>query len=97
VKKKRQEGARPAMTNSTDFCFGIVIGVVVAGLLGFVLQQVLFLVKRVQAADKPQKIFHETAQTPSQVVGSSVRAGCTLFILTIVVIAICYLSLVVVE
>ena len=85
------------MTNNTDLCFGIVIGFVVAGVLGFVLQQILFLVKRVQAADQPQKVFHETAQTPSQVVGASVRAGCTLFILTIVVIAICYLSLVFVE
>ena len=85
------------MTASSDFCFGIFVGFVAAGILGFVLQRMLFLYKRVAAADKPQKVFHETAKTPSQVVNSSVRAGCMLVLLTVVVIGICYFSYVAVQ
>ena len=84
------------MTASTDFYFGVVVGFLAAGVVGFVLQQFRFLYKRVKEADEPQKIVHKTAKTPNQVVASSARAGCMLFILSLGVIAICFVAVMIV-
>jgi hypothetical protein len=85
------------MTNSTDFYFGVLVGFLAAGVVGFLLQQFRFLYKRVKEANEPQKIVHTTEKSPRQVVTSSVRAGCILFLLTIGVIALCMVSIMIVE
>jgi hypothetical protein len=80
------------MPNSTDFYVGVFVGFLAAGVMGFLLQQMNFLFKRVRAADEPQKVVHTTDKTPNQVVRSSARAGCLLFLLIIGVIAICVVA-----
>jgi hypothetical protein len=87
----------PSMLSNTDFCTGLAVGFVVAGILGFVLQQANLAYKKVKAAYQPQKVFHETAQTPNQVMAGSIRGGCVIFLLAIIVIGICVISLVVVQ
>lgn len=84
------------MTNSTDFYVGVFVGFLAAGAVGFLLQQINFLFKRVRAADKPQTVVQKTDKTPNQVVASSARAGCWLFLLIVGVIAICVVTFMIV-
>ena len=86
----------PTLSNS-DFCTGLAVGFVAAGILGFVLQQAYFAFKKVKAAYEPQKVIHKAEKTPNQVMAGSVRGGCVLFLLVIVVVGICVISVVVVQ
>ena len=52
---------------------------------------------KVKAAYEPQKVIHKTEKTPNQVMAGSVRGGCVLFLLVIVVVGICVISVVVVQ
>ena len=85
-----------SMLSNTDFVTGLAVGFVVAGIMGFMLQQAYFAFKKVKAAYEPQKVIHKTEKTPNQVMAGSVRGGCVLFLLAIVVVGICVISLVVV-
>jgi hypothetical protein len=69
-----------------DFWVGLLVGVVVAGVVGFLGQQILFWIGEVQRSGQPQTITLETEETPRQVVWRSILAGCALVCLFILVI-----------
>jgi hypothetical protein len=60
----------------SGFWAGFVAGIVMAGILGFVLQQLRFHRKRMEALGRPQVVTTKTDKTPGQVLWDSVAGGC---------------------
>ena len=81
------------MDLGSEFCSGVLVGFLIAGILGFVLQQVRFAVKKVGDAGRPQQVKIDTEQTPAQVVSSSIGAGCWLVMIVLIVVALLWLAL----
>lgn len=65
---------------SEDFCTGLLVGFLAAGVMGFLLQQFYLSYKKMTEATRPQVIVATTKKTPAQVVTSSIQAGCLLVV-----------------
>jgi ABC-type Fe3+ transport system permease subunit len=72
----------------SGFWAGFVAGIVMAGILGFVLQQLRFHRKRMEALGRPQVVTTKTDKTPRQVLWDSVAGGCGCVFWTVVLIAV---------
>lgn len=79
--------------DNPDLCMGFVLGFVVAGALGFVLQRIRLANLRIQQAGTKQKIVGETQFTPREAVRQS--AAAQLEILFWVVLFVGFLGLLV--
>lgn len=71
-----------------DFCSGFLLGILVAGIMGFLLQRLYLAYIKMTEASRPQVIVATTRRTPAEVVASSIQAGCLL------IVAIAFLGLV---
>lgn len=58
-----------------EFYFGLMVGVVLAGFVGFVLGRIREEQKKIGSEKKPQKVMVETKKTPVQVVRESQAAS----------------------
>lgn len=67
---------------------GFVAGIVMAGILGFVSQQLRFHRKRMEALGRPQVVTTKTDKTPGQVLQDSVAGGCSRVFWAVVLIAV---------
>lgn len=76
-----------------DFCAGFLLGTLVAGVMGFLLQQLYLAYKRMTEASRPQVIVATTRRTPAEVVVSSIQAGCLLIAAIVVLGVILWLLL----
>lgn len=56
------------MADLSDFSRGFICGLVVAGILGYIVQQIRFAHKTMGAPDRPQTVTLKTEKTPRQVV-----------------------------
>jgi len=65
----------------------------VAGVAGFLLQQIRLAYLRMGDAGRPQRIVAETRRTPAEVVRGSIQAGCWLTALLIFVVVMFWLLL----
>jgi hypothetical protein len=81
------------MDMSSEFCTGLFVGFLVAGILGFVLQQLRLAYIRMGRARRPQQVRIDTSETPVQVVASSAGAGCWLVFLLSAIAALLVLIL----
>jgi hypothetical protein len=80
-----------------DLVIGAVLGISIAGILGYILGRIRWARGRVGAANRPQSISFQTSQTPIQVVRGSIAAffsclfwGVVLILFILVVIAAIY-------
>ena len=71
----------------SDLCYGFLLGFLVAGVLGFIVQRLLLLRAKAGAADKKVAVV-ETKQSPKQVYMSSMRAKMERAIWFILLIAV---------
>jgi hypothetical protein len=67
------------MTNS-EFCYGVALGVVLAGVLAFLLQQIQFQDRRRKAPQRPVRTFPPD-DTPAKIVRASREASCLYWLL----------------
>jgi hypothetical protein len=72
--------------NAAGIIVVFVLGAMVAGILGFILQRIQYARGRAGAYRRPQAIVQQTSQTPIQVVRSSVAAGFSCLFWTIVLV-----------
>jgi hypothetical protein len=63
---------RGAAVAESYFLAGFAAGIFVAGLLGFIMQQLRFARKKMSALGSPQKVGHETDRTPAQILMDSI-------------------------
>ena len=76
---------------SEDFCLGGVFGFALAGVVGFIFQQIYLAYKKMGEAGRPQKVIAETEKTPTEVIQGSITAGCGLLMLVLVGLALAWL------
>jgi hypothetical protein len=69
-----------------DLVIGAVLGISVAGILGYIMGQIRWARGQVGAASRPQSVGHQTAQTPLQVVRGSIAAFFSCIFWTIILI-----------
>jgi hypothetical protein len=77
---------RRKTVNVAEIIVVFLLGAMVAGILGFILQRIQYARGRAGAYRRPQAIVHQTSQTPIQVVRSSVAAGFSCLFWTIVLV-----------
>jgi hypothetical protein len=74
--------------DNPSFCWGFASGVLVAGVLGFVLQRIRLASARSRADRNRQAVAGQTGQTPREVVRQARRARIEIFVWIIGILAI---------
>jgi hypothetical protein len=77
--------------DDASFCWGFIVGAVIAGIAGFVLQRIRLATKRAQAANSKQPVRGQTDLTPNEVVRNArnARLEMALWILVILILFAC--------
>ena len=69
-----------------EIAIGILLGIGIAGILGYISQRIQWARAQSGAYRRPQSVGHQTAQTPIQVVRSSIEASFSCLFWSVVLI-----------
>ena len=85
----RGEGRFATVTD--QFCFGILAGFAIAGVVALLLQQYLWATNHIGGFFHPQVVVHPTAQTPAQVFQGCLAGVVGLLVLLLVIAVVAFL------
>jgi hypothetical protein len=86
VRRRAKNRERRNTVNVAEAIGVFLLGAVVAGILGFILQRIQYARGQAGAYRHPQAIVQQTGQTPIQVVRNSIAAGfnCLFWIIVLI-------------
>lgn len=74
--------------DNASFCWGLVAGFVIAGIVGFIFQRITLATKRTKAASSNQPVRGQTDLTPNQVVRNAMTARLEMAVWVVVILVV---------